>query len=564
MLGSPDSACRNKPWGSTVRRYAALLASLLCLACTALFLDGRLANAAISTPTSVTTSSRSVTALRLTWSAVTGAPRYRVQYATDQAMSDAVYRRSWSNSLDLTTLQAGRTYYVRVRVISADGTKSLTPYSPAVRVSTRSAGDYPHLSPSGLKVENVNSVEAFLRWHGSEAGLSYRVELTQGTAVPRYFRFHAVTYASIKALTAGATYMARVRVISAAGVSLSEYSAKVSFKTPKVAPSPSPSATPSIPTEPTPSNPPGASLRIATYNVKCANCFSGVPDEEPWSVRAPVVARTVLQQAPDVIGLQEASQGWLRDSNGDQINKSQFEDLVERLGPGYRLTNSARNNCVTSSTPTNCVPADQGASQGTKIVYRAARLALVAQGSKKLSSQGSQARYLAWAIFQDRVSGKRFFFADTHLEPSSDSAELRRIQTAEVLSEIRLKNPAGLPAVIAGDLNSHKWTLPANTPYDLILEAGYVDPLGNYYRSTTATRGATVENRVRTNFSSFNAFVRQAKSFTYVNGTYLDYLFTTPMRVLEWETVVEIDSSGRFIGVIPSDHNMLRATVVLP
>jgi hypothetical protein len=49
-----------------------------------------------------------------------------------------------------------------------------------------------------------------------------------------------------------------------------------------------------------------------------------------------------------------------------------------------------------------------------------------------------------------------------------------------------------------------------------------------------------------------------------MNGTYIDYIFSTPMRVLEYETVVDLDASGQFRGGPPSDHNMLRAVVGLP
>ena len=36
------------------------------------------------------------------------------------------------------------------------------------------------------------------------------------------------------------------------------------------------------------------------------------------------------------------------------------------------------------------------------------------------------------------------------------------------------------------------------------------------------------------------------------------------MRVSAWETVVNVDADNKFIGVIPSDHNLLKATVWLP
>ena len=51
---------------------------------------------------------------------------------------------------------------------------------------------------------------------------------------------------------------------------------------------------------------------------------------------------------------------------------------------------------------------------------------------------------------------------------------------------------------------------------------------------------------------------------SYTNGTQLDFIFLTKMRVSEYEVVVNVDSSGHFVGRIPSDHNMIRATVWLP
>ena len=37
------------------------------------------------------------------------------------------------------------------------------------------------------------------------------------------------------------------------------------------------------------------------------------------------------------------------------------------------------------------------------------------------------------------------------------------------------------------------------------------------------------------------------------------------MTTLEYETVVDIDPvTGRFVGTVPSDHNMLRASILVP
>ena len=91
---------------------------------------------------------------------------------------------------------------------------------------------------------------------------------------------------------------------------------------------------------------------------------------------------------------------------------------------------------------------------------------------------------------------------------------------------IQAKN-RGLPSYFVGDFNSHKWTVPSNGPYDVMTAAKFVDPLGNTYRSTKSTKGAIVDKRIRTNFSSFNGYATKARSFNYVNGTYIDYIWVS-------------------------------------
>ena len=126
----------------------------------------------------------------------------------------------------------------------------------------------------------------------------------------------------------------------------------------------------------------------------------------------------------DVVGLQEAQQSWLKDAAGKPIDLSQFEDLAARLGSPWRLTNTKRNNCVKDTTPTNCVYADRGASKGTRILYNADRVELLAAGSKALAYAKAEStqRFVTWAVFRQRSTGQKFFFADAHLEPADDSS----------------------------------------------------------------------------------------------------------------------------------------------
>lgn len=409
--------------------------------------------AATPAPSGLKSPAQTSTSVFISWNAVSGAPRYRVQYSTKADFSDSTYNRFTTTSTELRGLKSNTSYYLRVRVISADGTTNLSPYSAAITTKTKTA-------PVIAAVVNP--------------------------------------------------------------------------------------------------------LSVASYNVKCANCFAGAANELTWAGRRSAVVANIKAQMPDVIGIQEASQGWLKDDQRPG-GVSQFEDLQERLqaaGANYRLTNSKRNNCVKDTTPNLCVYADKGASQGTKLFYNATKVSLVSQGSLALPPDRSH--YLAWGIFIQKSTNKKFFVGDTHLTPGA-TADVHTKQTQAITAEIKKRNPQNLPVLLTGDLNSHKWTTPRNAPYDVLIAAGYKDPLGNTYASDLPSGAATAEKTVGANYDSFNAFKRLANARNaWGNGTYLDYIFTSKMRVVEWRTVVNVDSKGNFIGTIPSDHNMVKATVQLP
>jgi hypothetical protein len=77
---------------------------------------------------------------------------------------------------------------------------------------------------------------------------------------------------------------------------------------------------------------------------------------------------------------------------------------------------------------------------------------------------------------------------------------------------------------------------------------------------------ATAEKRINAHLDSWNGFASVAPGVANksANGSYIDYILTSRMRVSQWETVANIDSAGSFVGIIPSDHNMLVAKVGLP
>jgi endonuclease/exonuclease/phosphatase family metal-dependent hydrolase len=302
------------------------------------------------------------------------------------------------------------------------------------------------------------------------------------------------------------------------------------------------------------------SLRIGSFNVRCANCYTGEGSEVPWVQRRAAVVATIQSQDLDVLGIQEASQGMLKDDNGDRLDLSQYEDLIARLGSPWRLANAKRNNCARSESPSNCRYEDQGASLGTRILYNSDRMAVMETGSKLLpeTNEKGTRHYITWARMQQLSTGLEFMLSDSHLTALEPNAGLRTRQAQVALAELQAHNTDQLSMVALGDWNSTR--LDAGSPYQVYLAAGFVDPLG----LSTDGKGP-VEKRVNTWLSSFNGWNRHAPGNSgAVAGTYLDHIMTTPMRVSEWETVANLDSNGNFIGEIPSDHNMIRATIYLP
>jgi endonuclease/exonuclease/phosphatase family metal-dependent hydrolase len=411
-------------------------------------------------------------------------------------------------------------------------------------------------APATVTAADRDVTSLTLSWEQVAGAPAYRVEQSTnpGLTAGSYYTVTAPT-AEIPGLSPDTTYYVKVGVVRSDGTAAGPYSAPLEVRTeprPKVAPVEHP-------------------LRVASYNVYCDYCFAGHPNELPWSGRRDAVVSTIKSRMPDVIGLQEASAARLKEDTSVP-GVAQFEDLHNGLvaaGAPYELTNTARNNCIDPNTATNCQEQYRGASAGVRILFNTSTVTLLSQGAVKLASGlQSDDRYLAWAILRQQATNKSFFFVNVHLvQHLGDPAyfDLRQKQAQQVVETIQSNNPAGLPVLIAGDLNSNKWAKPTNAPYDVLTQAGFLDPLGNTYRQDLPSAGATAERRIRSNLDSYNGFSRKPPARNnYGNGTYMDYILTSRMRTLEWETVVDVDDQGNFIGVIPSDHNMIRADVLLP
>lgn len=307
-------------------------------------------------------------------------------------------------------------------------------------------------------------------------------------------------------------------------------------------------------------------LRVASFNVRCANCSRSNrvnSRDKKWETRRAKVIAQLKSEKVDVVGLQEASPGLLK---GKKI--SQFEDLAHRLGAPYELTNTKRYGCAKSTSYKKCKKVNNGASADVRIIYNTERLTLLDQGSKQLDKEKATSgpRFMAWAIFADRTDGRRFFFATAHTEPGQSKAKrtLRKKQAKKIVAQIRAHNP-GLPVVLTGDFSASKLTA-TNPVYDVVMDSDLViDPLGNT-RKQKSTRRAIVRKLINVKYDTLNNFKARPTSHKgYALGAHLDYIFTSKqIQIPEYEVVLSLKKNGKYSGVIPSDHNMVRATIMLP
>lgn len=453
----------------------------------------------------------------VTWSSP-GAASWIVELSPSYSFASPRLVTATATIAAIAGLAPATTYYLRIRPVSADGGYG-TP-SPTVSFRTESRR-FPAAAPV-VDAGFASTTSLTLDWPQVALAASYEV------AVSRHATMRDATSLAVAEpgttvgdLERGTSYYTRVRALGEDGEPVSEWSATEEVAIPdKIA------------------------LRVASYNVLCENCSKG---KASWATRRGAVVAAIKGQDPDVVGLQEASQGRIPGGG------TQYQDLVKRLGAPYQITDGRK-----------------GASLAVRIVYNSDRVTLVEKGSAFLP-KGKSRRAATWAILEQKATGERFFFLSTHLEPTNDKKgsnkyyNVRRRQATAVVNLIEKNNPDKLPVIAVGDFNSTKWDTPSNGSYDVMEAAGYSDPLGNGYRTRGSAPGAFVENRINTSYASYNMYKRKARNFPgHVNGSNPDYIFVSPMRVSEYETVVNVDSSGRWVGVIPSDHNLIRATVWLP
>jgi endonuclease/exonuclease/phosphatase family metal-dependent hydrolase len=276
-------------------------------------------------------------------------------------------------------------------------------------------------------------------------------------------------------------------------------------------------------------------VRVMTYNVleaDTAGRHEGDGVVQPWSVREPAVVRTITTAHPDVIGIQEAA-AFVGSGQERQI------DSLHHALPGYGLAF------------TEALPGTPGWHRtGNYILFNQSTFAKVGDGGHWALGD---MRWAAWQVLKNKATGAKFLFVNAHLLPTSGGAAdtKRRHETQALLSDARSQaaSAGGVPIVYVGDFNSDQYRKHrVNAPL-LVMQ-----------NSLIADAYQAAQKHVRAQWNTANGYRRRPPH----DGAHIDAVFAPAgVGVRSWELQLRL-SHGKFVGVIPSDHNALVSDLTIP
>jgi endonuclease/exonuclease/phosphatase family metal-dependent hydrolase len=314
-----------------------------------------------------------------------------------------------------------------------------------------------------------------------------------------------------------------------------------------------------------------AAIRVASFNVQSVGVDKTAGARRPWKVRRATVVQQILRERVDVIGLQELNpSNAFRSRLVDGTNMMfDLRNGLNRRGARYRLNSNAAVNCARPASSHRCRFAYKGASGSERILYNTRTLKQVRRGFVRYTRQSATHKNMgmAWSVLRSRVNGHTFLFTSTHLDPPNRS--IRVAQWRQMISATK-RLRGSMPVISVGDFNTQKFDPITRTMLPAMKRAGVGDVLNQQYR-VNPSRGVRAERRVHAWVNSNNRSSRNVASYSYPNnrsktGNSIDYIFASNrLRVREFKVVLDFDPRTLQVrGVLPSDHNMLRATVVLP
>jgi endonuclease/exonuclease/phosphatase family metal-dependent hydrolase len=173
-------------------------------------------------------------------------------------------------------------------------------------------------------------------------------------------------------------------------------------------------------------------LYVGTYNIRNNNDNGDEERGDGWSVRQKVVCDQLNFESPDIFGTQEVLVGQLHD--------------MQRRMPEYATLGVGR---------------DDGKEGGeySAIFYKKDRLKLLDDGHfwlnetpdrPKLGWDAACVRICTWGLFEERESGKQFYFFTLHMDHVGVVA---RRESAKLIVERIRETAKGRPVIVTGDFN---------------------------------------------------------------------------------------------------------------
>jgi uncharacterized repeat protein (TIGR02543 family) len=271
-------------------------------------------------------------------------------------------------------------------------------------------------------------------------------------------------------------------------------------------------------------------LDVMSFNVKTGNSSSN----------GTIVINTIKDNAPDVLGVQEADYGWM--------NK-----LKSGLS-GYSVVGEGREG------GTSILSGEYSA-----IFYRTDMFNLIEGDTKWLSSTPDSVskysykdangntvtanynRIMTYVVLERKTDGARFIYVNAHLDNNgnNDNAEAENIRKGEVevlLSETqKLYNKYGnLPTVVTGDFNTQG--VANNTiSYNAMINGGFTD----------SSRVAD-EGEIKRTFNDGKETGNVIFDYVFVSSAWADDVLTYK--------VCEEKRDGTYL----SDHNAIVSTILFP
>lgn len=312
-------------------------------------------------------------------------------------------------------------------------------------------------------------------------------------------------------------------------------------------------------------------VRVAGFNIQSVGVDRTRGEQRPWRQRRGTVISEILGERVDVIGVQEANpSNYFAARVG--ASKNQMLDLRNGLnaaGGHYALNTTAAVNCVNPLTTYHCRYRYRAASASERILYDTTTLTMVGHGFTRYQAQSGPRGTggLVWAVLRSKRNGHEFLFTSTHLCPTNRAVRVAQWKQA-ITSTRRIKGT--LPVVSVGDYNTHRMDSVAQTMLPAMRNAGFGDVLNQQYLVNPG-RGTRAESLTNAWVNSYNHESRAVSQYSYedsrrMTGVSIDYVFASNyLRIKAFKLVLRFDPRTlRVAGTLPSDHNLLRATVVLP